>query len=93
VLFRSLALAVRTVATRLGLERPPVVAVGGLFRELDGFAARVARHLGWGDLLRPQYAPVVGAVWLAALAAGVEPGPVELGAWQQAVLKAGGHEL
>lgn len=89
----ELALAVRAVARRLGSACPAVAAVGGLFRELAGFRELVANRLGHPDLAGPLYAPVVGAVLLAAGCCGYQPGTVALESWQRAVREAGGPRV
>ncbi|MEW6522419.1 MAG: BadF/BadG/BcrA/BcrD ATPase family protein [Bacillota bacterium] len=89
----ELALAVRAVAARLGLDHPPVAAVGGLFRELPGFSDLLARKLGRPDLECPRHAPVIGAIFMAAASCGYRVEHCQAEAWQRAVLAAGGHRL
>lgn len=89
----ELALGVRAVTSRLGLDRPAVVAVGGLFRELPALRQLVASQLGYSHLERPRYAPVVGAVVLAAGCCGYQPGAGAMDRWQRAVLEAGGLSM
>ncbi|HAI21716.1 MAG TPA: ATPase [Clostridiales bacterium UBA8153] len=86
----ELALGVHAVARRLGLDRPAVVAVGGLFRELPALRQLVAARLGYSHLEWPRYAPVVGAVALAAGCCGYQPEAGVMDSWQRVVLEAGG---